>query len=177
MRRAVSVLGAGSWDPSAATATVTLDYDARHRRRFRHRSDDGSDLLLDLKRAQLLNDGDGLLLDDGGMVRVVAAAEPLLEVTPGPAANLGRLAYHLGNRHLPVQLGSERILIRVDHVIAEMVVGLGGQIREVTEAFTPEPGAYDGAERPASAGHADHGHHHHGHDHDQHAHLNHHHHD
>ena len=143
MRRAHTALKAGSWDRDLRAGTVTLSYLERHRRRLRLVTDQGEPLLLDLAKAMLLGEGDGLQLDDGGFVEVKAANEALLEIRAG-SAGLPRLAYHLGNRHLPIQLLADALLIRDDHVIAHMVRGLGGEVRAVTVPFTPEAGAYAG---------------------------------
>ena len=143
MRRAHTALKAGSWDRDLRAGTVTLSYLERHRRRLRLVTDQGEPLLLDLAKAMLLGEGDGLQLDDGGFVEVKAANEALLEIRAG-SAGLPRLAYHLGNRHLPIQLLADALLIRDDHVIADMVRGLGGEVRAVTVPFTPEAGAYAG---------------------------------
>jgi urease accessory protein len=143
MRRAHTALKAGTWDPGLRAGTVTLSYLERHRRRLRLVSDQGEPLLLDLAKAMLLADGDGLELDEGGFVEVKAAKETLLEIRAG-SAGLPRLAYHLGNRHLPVQLLPDALLIRDDHVIADMVRVLGGEVRAVSLPFTPEAGAYAG---------------------------------
>ncbi|MFL1461920.1 urease accessory protein UreE [Roseococcus sp. DSY-14] len=149
--------------PAAPADTVTLDFDDRFRRRRRYRADGGLDFLLDLPEAAVLRHGDGLLLEDGRAVAVRAAPEALLEVTAGEAIGLPRLAWHLGNRHLPAEMDGARILIRRDHVIEEMLRGLGAGLREVTAPFNPEGGAYGEHNRqPAHP----HGHHHaHGHDH------------
>ena len=143
MRRAHTALKAGSWDRDLRAGTVTLSYLERHRRRLRLVTDQGEPLLLDLAKAMLLGEGDGLQLDDGGFVEVKAANEALLEIRAG-SAGLPRLAYHLGNRHLPIQLLADALLIRDDHVIADMVRGLGGEVSAVTVPFTPEAGAYAG---------------------------------
>src|SRR5580658_10316123 len=103
MHRAIEVLAAGTWGAAREAGTVTLDWEARHRRRFRLTSDQGADLLLDLAVAMRLGDGDGLALDDGGVIRVIAADEDLLEIGAG-TAGLARLAYHLGNRHLKIEI-------------------------------------------------------------------------
>ncbi len=137
--------------------TVTLAYDDRHRRRLAMATDGGTAFLLDLPQAVLLRDGDGLLLEGGGVIAVRAAPEPLLEIT----GDLVRLAWHIGNRHVPAQIEPHRLLIRDDHVLADMVRGLGGTVRRVTEPFTPESGAYAGS-RGHGQGHghdhpADHG--------------------
>ena len=98
--------------------------------------------MLDLERAQRLRHGDMLVLEDGRRVRVEAAPEELAEIGCGAAGGLTRIAWHLGNRHLPVMLAPERILIRRDHVIEAMVLGLGGTVTPIRAAFDPERGAY-----------------------------------
>jgi urease accessory protein len=144
MRRAIAVHGRGEWPEGAAVDTVTLPYLDRHRRRIRLIADSGQSLLLDLPRAHHLVEGDGLELDDGGFLRVRAAPEPVLEID-ARGADLLRIALHLGNRHLPVQVSGEQLRIRADHVIAEMVIGLGGHITPLDAPFDPEIGAYSGA--------------------------------
>src|SRR5215469_498908 len=126
MRRAISVHHPGDWPEATAVDTVTLAYLDRHRRRIRLVADSGEAFLLDLPRAHHLADGDGLQLDGGGYVRVRAAAEAVLEIDAGDHSTLLRVAWHLGNRHLPLQVAGDRLRIRADHVIAEMVEGLGG---------------------------------------------------
>jgi urease accessory protein len=159
--RATKVSPAGRWKSETAIDRVTLDYDARHRRRFQYTAEAGTAFLLDLPRATVLNDGDGLALEDGRVIAVAAAPEVLVEVTAPDAATLMRLAWHIGNRHLPAELGPERIRLRDDHVINAMLRGLGGMVTPITAPFTPESGAYAGGE-PAGGGHGhDHGHHHH----------------
>ena len=133
---------------------MRLDYDRRHRRRFALTTESGAEVLLDLSQAVRLHAGDALALDDGGLIAVEARAEPLLEISAHDATALTRIAWHLGNRHLPVQLLAERLRIRADHVIAEMVHHLGGHAAPVEAPFDPEAGAYSGA---YGAGH---GHHH-----------------
>lgn len=156
------VLPAGSWSIEAAADHITLDYEGRHRRRFRYVAARGTDFVLDLAQTTLLQDGDGLRLDDGRIVAVRAAAEALVAVRGADAAALLRLAWHIGNRHLPAQLSAERILIRNDAVIVDMLRGLGASVEEVVAPFTPERGAYahahDNAAHPfvlAGAVHAD----------------------
>jgi urease accessory protein len=121
--------------------TLTLDYDARYRRRGVLTSDGGDAILLDLAEATELRAGDALVLEDGRRLVIRAAPEPLAEVRAEGAA-LARLAWHIGNRHTPCQVAEERLLIRRDHVIEEMLRGLGAVIGHVDEPFTPEGGAY-----------------------------------
>lgn len=139
---------------------VTLDFDNRHRRRLAMVGKGGLEFLLDLPQARRLRHGDTLLLEDGRRVRIVAAKEALAEIHAPTPADLIRIAWHLGNRHLPVMLMPDRILIRRDHVIEDMVRLLGATVEAVEAPFDPEDGAYAGA----SGGH--HHHHHHDADHD-----------
>jgi urease accessory protein len=151
--RASRVAPAGSWDQSDQVDRVLIDFDRRHRRRILLVTEGGSEILLDLPQALRLRHGDGLVLDSGGVVQVRARPEPLLEIHAHDEGELVRIAWHLGNRHLPVQLLGDRIRIRADHVIKEMVEGLGGHVDAIDAPFDPEAGAY-------TAG----GHHHHHHD-------------
>jgi urease accessory protein len=141
MIRATQVLKAGSWD-TAPVDRITLNYDERHRRRLRFQAEAGTEFLLDLPRTTVLGSGDGLRLEDGRVILVTAAPEPLLEIRAADADQLARLAWHIGNRHLPAQITTGRILIREDCVIENMLQGLGAAVRHVAEPFTPEPGAY-----------------------------------
>jgi urease accessory protein len=144
MWRAIAVRRRGEWPELAAVDTVTLTYLDRHRRRIRLVADSGKSFLLDLPRAHHLADGDGLELDSGNFVRVRAAPEPLFEIAADGPTDLLRIAWHLGNRHLPLQVVGNRLRIHADHVIAEMVTGLGGRITRLEAAFDPEAGAYAG---------------------------------
>jgi len=155
--RARAVRPAGSWDDIAAVDAVSLDYDSRHRRRIVLTTENGRELLLDLPRAVALRDGDGLALDGGGVVRVAARPEQLAEIHAHDEGELARIAWHLGNRHLPVQFIGDRLRIRVDHVIEEMVAILGGHVAHVEAAFDPESGAYAGGHAHHDRGH-DHAH-------------------
>jgi urease accessory protein len=121
---------------------VVLDAEARHLRRKLVTLSQGGDVLVDLDKAAQLQHGDRLVLEDGRQVEVVAAAEDLTEVQGRDAAHLARLAWHIGNRHLPAQVEASRILIRRDRVIAAMLLNLGAKLRDVTEPFMPEHGAY-----------------------------------
>jgi urease accessory protein len=142
MRRAIAVHHRGDWPDDAALDTVTLAYLDRHRRRIRLVADSGNAFLLDLPRAVHLVDSDGLELDGGGYLRVCSAAEPLLEIMAADRAALLRIAWHLGNRHLPMQIIGERLRIHADHVIVDMVTGLGGRVTWLEAPFDPEAGAY-----------------------------------
>ena len=121
-----------------ATDHVALSYDARLMRRKRLTTAAGEDILVDLAETLSLNDGDCLALEDGRTIAVKAADEPLLEIT----GDLPRLAWHIGNRHTPCQIGADRLLIRQDHVLFAMLEHLGAGIREIVAPFTPEGGAY-----------------------------------
>jgi len=149
-----SVVLAGQWDVSKATDSVLLDFDQRYRRRCVVASEAGRSYLLDLPQAMRLRQDDGLVLPDGGIVRVCARAEALLEILAADPPLLMRVAWHLGNRHLPVQFAGLSLRIRADHVIAVMVEGLGATVRPIEAPFDPEAGAY------AAGG----GHHHHHHE-------------
>ncbi len=143
MRRCTNVRRHGSWPPDAAVATVTLAFDARHRRRFRMADDGGEPFLLDLAQAALLRDGDGLALDGGGMIRVRAANEPVADILCASAADAARIAWHIGNRHAALQvLAADRLRIADDHVLVAMVEGLGARVERHRAPFTPEPGAH-----------------------------------
>jgi urease accessory protein len=141
--RARQVLPAGTWDAAREADRVELDYDHRHRRRIVLHTERGGELMLDLPHAVHLHEDDGLLLNDGRIVRVSARAEPLMEIRAEPALLL-RIAWHLGNRHLPAQLCGTHLRIRSDAVIADMVRQLGGQVSPVEAPFDPETGAYAG---------------------------------
>ena len=155
MMRAIKVENAGAWPREDAAGRVTLTYDDRHRRRMRLVADDGTDFLLDLERVVLLQDGDGLAMEDGSWIEVAASPEDVVDVHGANHRATARLAWHLGNRHLPVQIMEDGgIRFRYDHVIEEMVQGLGGETARKMAAFTPEGGAYEGN-----------GHHHHDHTH------------
>jgi len=142
MTRICEILPAGAWSDEPADQVV-LDYDGRHRRRILLTGASGREYLLDLPEAAHLRDGDGLKLDSGGVVRVTARPEPLLEVRAATPAALVRLAWHIGNRHLAAAVQADRILIRRDHVVAHMLERLGARVAEVEAPFDPEGGAYD----------------------------------
>ena len=140
--RASIYLPAGQWPQEKATGSLTLDFHARHRRRFRLTADQGDDVLLDLPQAIAMADGDGLQLDDGRWLKVQAALEDLVEIRHENPRQLVRLAWHLGNRHLPTEILDHALRIRPDHVIEEMLRGFGAHLQSVQAAFQPEGGAY-----------------------------------
>ena len=122
--------------------TITLDETARHRRRIKLASDNGIEFLLDLPEARLLSHGEGLILSDGRVIEMRAKPEALMEVRGRNERHLLALAWQIGNRHLAAQIEADRILIRSDHVIKDMLIGLGGTISEIEAPFDPEGGAY-----------------------------------
>lgn len=181
--RARSVRPAGRWREAAADSVV-LDFDDRHRRRMAMRGTRGLEFLLDLPEAVALRSGDALVLDDGRLIEVLGAPEPLLELRCRDARLLVRLAWHLGNRHVAAQILGTALRIRRDHVLADMAEGLGARVIEIEAPFEPEGGAYaepahghldhahDQAHDHHARDHGDHDDHEHGHHHD-HAHARH----
>ena len=165
MIRATQVKGQYRFTEAPAD-TVVLDFDDRHRRRMVMTGTRGLEFLLDLENAVALRGGDALVLEDGRLIEVVAAPEPLLEIRGRDPQHLIRLAWHLGNRHLSTQVMAKSLRIRRDHVIEAMVKGLGARVMDIEAPFDPEGGAY------VDGGHQ-HGHdneyrdrdHHHGHSH------------
>jgi urease accessory protein len=133
---------AGHWPNKEASGTLTLDFDARHRRRIRLSTDRGEDVLLNLPKAVAMEDGDGLQLDNGRWLEVIAAAEPLVEIRHRNIERLVCIAWHLGNRHLPTEVRDDALRIRPDHVIENMLHGLGADLANVQARFQPEGGAY-----------------------------------
>ena len=165
MLKATKIVPAGKWHGTPADV-VRLDYDRRTRRRMALVGSGGLSFLLDLTKAPVLRSGDGIRLEDGRIVAVEAAPERLLEIACTDERALARIAWHLGNRHLATELSDRTIYIREDHVIADMVIGLGAAVRSVECPFNPEGGAYG---HGAVHGHG-HEHHHHGDDHSHHHH-------
>jgi urease accessory protein len=188
MIRATQVKPQHRWTEPPAD-TVVLDFDDRHRRRMAMTGTRGLEFLLDLETATVLRGGDALVLEDNRLIEVIAAPEPLAEIRGADPHHLIRVAWHLGNRHLPTQIMPKGLRIRRDHVIEAMVRGLGARVIEIEAPFDPEGGAYAGGHAHAGEidqhGHAahdhsshDHGDHHHDHDdhhHDEHGDHDHHH--
>jgi urease accessory protein len=142
MHRASIHLPAGHWPQEKAAGSLTLDFDARHRRRFRLTGDQGDDVLLDLPKAVAMADGDGLQLEDGRWLKVQAAEQLVVEIRHKDPNQLMRLAWHLGNRHLPTEIRNEVLRIRPDHVIEDMLSRFGADLVKVQAPFQPEGGAY-----------------------------------
>ncbi|MFM7345060.1 MAG: urease accessory protein UreE [Tagaea sp.] len=141
MRRALAV--EKSWDRAFKAGSVTLSHDRRHLRRQTLTLDAGGEFLLDLVHATHLREGDGLALDDGRYVEVRAAAEDVLDVAGRDPAHTAKLAWYLGNRHLSVQvLHDGRLRIAADHVIEDMLKGLGASVTKLRASLEPEAGAY-----------------------------------
>jgi urease accessory protein len=145
MRRATHVIPASEAPKGDTQESVTLAFDDRHRRRIRLTDDRGEDFLLDLCEAARMSDGDCLAIEGGGILRVRAAAEDVADIICDCANGTTRIAWHLGNRHTPVQvLDNGGLRIRYDHVLVEMAEGLGAGVERKMGPFEPEAGAYAG---------------------------------
>jgi urease accessory protein len=148
MRQLVKAARAGQWPEEESVGSVTLAFDDRHRRRIRFATDQGEPVLLNLAKPQPLAAGDGLAFEDDGWLEVRAAAEDVLEIGASGPGHLARLAWHLGNRHLPTEiLPAGRLRIRYDHVIEDMLTMLGAEVTRIRAPFQPEGGAYAGQHR------------------------------
>ncbi len=155
--RAIAIRPAATWAGEAADRVV-LDYDDRHRRRIAMTGNTGMTFLLDLPAPAELRGGDALLLEDGRLIEIVAAREPLLEIACADPRQLARIAWHLGNRHLPTQIMNGSLRVRRDHVIADLAMRLGADMIEIDAPFDPEGGAYRMAQSNANAGAHEHRH-------------------
>lgn len=173
MIRATAIVRRPAVKAERVTDTVILDHQARHRRRIVMTGEKGTQFLLDLDKASVLDHGDALKLEDGRLVQVEAAPESLIEVRTSSPLRLLKAAWHLGNRHVPAEITEEAIYFAEDHVLLEMVRGLGAIATPVVRPFRPEKGAYEAAEAHGHGGHDHHGHDHHGHDHHGHDHHGH----
>ncbi len=157
MKRATKVLSPGTWTESVGT--VSLTFDDRYRRRTRLTDTAGNAFLLDLEKPRVLQHGEGLQLEGGGVLAVVAADEPVADIHTHSIAETARIAWHIGNRHIPVQVLKDGSLrIRDDHVLVEMIEGLGAHVHRGLAPFSPEGGAYSDEAKAH--------HHHHGDDHE-----------
>ncbi|MFA6267806.1 MAG: urease accessory protein UreE [Pseudolabrys sp.] len=152
MHRVTAIKSAADWSAATARDRVVLDADDRHRRRIVLTGEKGTQVLLDFPAPVSLRDGDGLVLDDGSIVEIAGAPESLIEIAAPNAFETVRLAWHLGNRHTDVQIVDAKVRIRRDHVLEDMLRGLGAKLTPLDAAFDPEPAS-------------PHGHDHHGHDH------------
>jgi urease accessory protein len=171
MHRVSSISPAGTWDAASAVDRVTLDADDRQRRRIVLTAEKGTRALLDFDRPVTLRDGDGLVLEDGSVVLVTGMSEPLAEISVSSPRDFVRVAWHLGNRHTDVQIAGDRIRIRRDHVLEEMLRGLGATVTLIEAPFDPQATVPHGHDHANGHGHAhDHGHDHHGHGHHHHGH-------
>ena len=149
-------------------ATVALDWDVRQKSRFDATDSTGRAIGVFLPRGTLVRGGDVLVLEDGSLVRVQAAPQEVLRITAcaqhGSAFDLTRAAYHLGNRHVPIELKPDHLKIEPDHVLADMLRAMHMTVVTVQEAFEPEGGAYSSHGHTQGHGHShDHGHSHTGH--------------
>jgi urease accessory protein len=143
LRRALSICRAMPLDKSRVIDRVVLDAAERHRRRIVLTAEGGTRFLLDLPHATALRDGDGLVLEDGSVVRVAGKREALVEIAAENVQQLAQFAWHIGNRHTEVEIVGERLRIRRDGVLEEMLRGLGAKLSFVEAPFEPEAGAYE----------------------------------
>src|SRR5664279_6447271 len=141
MHRVTSINSAGQWNTADAADRVVLDAGDRNRRRIVLTGEKGTEFLLDFEKPVSLRDGDGLLLDDGVIVLVTAEPEKLVEISAGSALDCVRLAWHLGNRHTDVQIVGDRLRIRRDHVLEDMLRGLNATLTPLDAPFDPEAAA------------------------------------
>jgi len=150
MKRVTEIKPAGTWNAASVADSVVLDAGDRNRRRIVLTGEQGTQFMLEFAAPVSLRDGDGLVLDDGSIVLVRGAPEALLEVAGPNAFETVRLAWHLGNRHTDVQIVGDKIRLRYDHVLEDMLRGLGARVAALDAPFDPEPANPHG---------------HHGHDH------------
>jgi urease accessory protein len=151
VKRVTGIKASGAWEAGAARDRVVLDAGDRNRRRIVLTGEKGTEFLLDFPSPVALRDGDGLVLDDGSIVLVRGAPEQLIEVCAHNALDTVRLAWHLGNRHTDVQIVGGHVRLRRDHVLEDMLRGLGAQVSPLDAPFDPEPASPHGHE------HHDHG--------------------
>ena len=138
MRRVCSVQSRGALDVGAVVDVVVLDADDRQRRRAVLKGEGGSEFLLDFAKPVTLRDGDGLVLDDGSIVKVAGQPETLVEISTKRAGDIVRIAWHIGNRHTDMQVAGEKLRIRRDHVLEDMLKGLGASMVPLDASFDPE---------------------------------------
>jgi urease accessory protein len=167
MQRATSIVRKAAVKADKVIDQVSLDHEGRHRRRITLTGQKGTAFLLDLEKTATLNDGDAVKLEDGSLILVKAAPQTLIEIKADNPMRLLKTAWHIGNRHTPAEITADAIYIEEDHVLAEMIRGLGCAMATVSRPFQPERGAYH------DHAHGDHGHDHHSHDHHGHDHHGH----
>lgn len=143
MLRATTIVRRPAVKPDRVVDTLTLDHEARHRRRLSLTGENGVAFLLDLERATILDDGDAVKLEDGRLVQIKAAPERLIEIRAETPLRLMKVAWHVGNRHVAAELTADALYIAHDHVLLEMVRGLGATATLVDRPFRPERGAYE----------------------------------
>jgi urease accessory protein len=165
MPRAIRVLSPAERGSRPLADTVILDYSQRSGQKLTVSGVKGSRFEIDLPQAARLRTDDLLLLDDGSLVEVLAAPEPLIEARAADLAELARLAWHLGDRHVPAQLFANRIRVRAELTVEELLKSLGARIAHIEAPFEPEGGAYELSHGHGHAHDHDHGHGHHHHDH------------
>ena len=145
MIRGTAIICRVDVDPERIADRITLDHGERHRRRIALTGQGGLTFLLDLDKATVIQDGDAVALEDGRLVEVRAAPERLVEITCNDSLQLKRVIWHLGNRHVPAEIAYAAVYIAEDHVLIDMVRGLGAKAAIVQRPFRPERGAYDDA--------------------------------
>ena len=121
---------------------LRLPFELRQRSRLRTKLVSGEEVALVLPRGEVLRGGDLVAASDGRVIEVLGAPEKLLHVTCDTPTGLSRAAYHLGNRHVPVQVGEGFLRIAADHVLGDMLKKMGAEVAEVEAPFEPEAGAY-----------------------------------
>jgi urease accessory protein len=151
LKRVAAICHSGDWDVASASDRIVLDAGDRHRRRIVLRGEKGTEFLIDFENPVALHDSDGLVLDDGSVVLVRGENEHLVEISAHGALDTVRLAWHLGNRHTDVQIVGDRIRMRRDHVLEEMLRGLGAQLTPLDAPFDPEASAPHEHERSHGA--------------------------
>ncbi|MBV8744350.1 MAG: urease accessory protein UreE [Xanthobacteraceae bacterium] len=138
MRRGIAIKPVGAWGAAEAIDRVVLGADDRQRRRIVLTGENGTTFLLDLERPTSLRNGDGLVLDDGAIIEVLGAPEPLIEVIGRSATDMVRFAWHIGNRHAELQIVGDHLRIRSDHVLEAMLAQMGATLTSIDAPFDPE---------------------------------------
>ncbi len=169
MIRANFISTKGAWQVTPAD-TIVLDHEGRHRRRVTMTATRSTEFLLDLPEAVALRGGDALILEDGRLIEIIAAPEALAEVRCTDPRQLARVAYHIGNRHAQAEILANRIRVRRDHVLEDMVRGLGAKVAHIEAPFEPDTGAYEAPEDTHVHDHKGHDHKGHAHKHEAHGH-------